>query len=180
MITQKYLHEALSYDQETGVFTWLDDRPVSHFKNEHGRSIWKARRAGKPAGYKGNRGYIQIGIYGKLISAHRLAWCYVYGNMPDDQIDHIDGDPINNQISNIRAVTNAENSKNQKRYKNNSSGVVGVYWDKRGEKWMSKIKVDGNQIYLGLFDKIEDAAAARKSAELEYGFHENHGQDRAL
>lgn len=164
-LTQERLKSLLSYNPETGEFTWLVGG--------------SGRRAGEIAGTPNRNGsgkvYMSIGIDGKTYRSHRLAWLYAYGGWPKDQIDHIDQDSTNNRLSNLRSVTNAENSKNQKIPKNNSSGVTGVYFRNKRQKWEAKITVNGKLIYLGLFDLKDDAITARKNAEVEYNFHPNHG-----
>ena len=79
-------------------------------------------------------------------------------------------------FSNLRQVTRVENLRNQKRYSNNTSGAVGVYWHKREKKWEAGIRVKGKYIFLGYFDDKEEAVAAREKAERRYGFHLNHGR----
>ena len=70
--------------------------------------------------------YTYISIYGKRYPAHRLAWLYIYGEWPPDQIDHIDGEPSNNRLDNLRLATNSENQQNRKIASNNTSGAKGV------------------------------------------------------
>jgi hypothetical protein len=164
-LTQELLQSLLSYNPETGEFTWLVRR---------GRCP-----AGKIAGCltrnADGKVYLRIRIDGKKYLAHRLVWLYSYGAWPENQIDHIDQDSLNNRLSNLRDVSNAENHKNQKTYKNNSSGVTGVCFRNDMQKWMAQIKVNGKDIYLGLFDLKVDAITARKNADVKYGFHPNHG-----
>lgn len=107
--------------------------------------------------------------------AHRLAWLYVTGVWPEHQIDHIDGDGLNNRWDNLREVTNQENQQNRKRMSRNTSGVIGVSFDKGMQKWSARIKAAGKYQYLGCYDKLEDAAKARKDAEEKYGFHKSYG-----
>ena len=184
MITQDYLKECLRYDPRTGDFTWLK-RPARHFKSVAGQSRANGGNAGKSAGdiHKEDSGkeYRRIRISHKggssgLYRAHRLAWLYMFGCFPQNQIDHINGDSLDNRIENLRDVSNLENGRNQKKPKNNKSGVVGVSWDKKKLKWASKICVSGKGLFLGYFDEIGDAETARLSANKKYGFHENHGK----
>jgi hypothetical protein len=102
------------------------------------------------------------------------------GEFPEDQVDHIDGNGLNNIWTNLRPVTRGENNKNIRKRADNTSGTTGVYWDKRSRKWQVKIKLLGCYKHLGLFDSKEDAIAVRKAAEVFYGFHENHGTERPL
>ena len=105
-----------------------------------------------------------------------MAWLYIYGEFPDSEIDHIDGNGLDNKKTNLRSVTHKENAKNAKLCKNNTSGVCGVTWNKKSEKWMAQIKNDGWNLYLGLFEDKFDAICARRSAENRLGYHPNHGR----
>ena len=162
-ITVDEVREAFDYDEETGDMIW---------------KIRASSRAniGDAAGYVNRRGYKYIGYKGKLYRAHRLIWLYVHGSFPPEQIDHIDGNPSNNRISNLRAVSRKENAKNQKLPKNNTSGITGVVWKKNASKWHARIKINWKQIHLGTFNDFFEACCGRKSAEIKYDFHPNHGR----
>ena len=143
---------------------------------------WRERPANrvdmsKPAGSVKARGHREIMFKGKLYKAHRLIWLYVNGEFPDNTIDHINGDPSDNRIENLRDVTRQENNKNKCKPRNNKSGHIGVYWFKRGEKWQARIEVNGVNKYLGLFNVLEDAVEARRIASIKHGYHANHGRD---
>lgn len=109
----------------------------------------------------------QVKIDGKPYLAHRLVWLLTYGYMPDF-IDHIDRNPMNNKISNLRSVTKSENEHNRGIYKNNSSGYPGVCFDKRNKKYKAGIKINGKQIHLGYFDTASEAFTAYMLAKIEY------------
>jgi len=162
MLTQERLKELLYYNPQFGIFVW---------KN---KGSWnkKGVRAERPAGC----GYLRIGIDGVRYPAHRLAWLYVRGEFPKDVIDHINRKPSDNRIVNLRSVSQQENTKNGSLSKNNTSGHNGVYWHRPRNKWCAYIKVDYKKKHLGLYADIDDAIMARKEAEKEYGFHENHGK----
>ena len=162
-MTQEYLKSLLDYNPETGKFIWK----VS--KNNRVKS-------GSEAGAIDFYGYRVIGIDKKDYKGHRLAWLWYYGKWPEDQIDHINHNPDDNRIKNLREVSNQENQKNQSVYRNNTSGHVGVYWCKIRSRWRAKITVNGKNIYLGYFKEKEDAIKARKEAEAKYKFHKNHGR----
>lgn len=134
------------------------------------------RSVGDKAGHITKLGYVCVGIKGKLYQAHVIVWLIYNGKMPDNEIDHIDGDKLNNDISNLRDVTRSENMRNIKRGIRNKSGTIGVHWDKDAEKWRAKLVVEGKMIHLGRFSNIEDAIKARKEAEVKHGFHANHGR----
>jgi len=171
-LTQSYLKECLHYCPETGVFTWLK-RPRDHFKTERYCKNWNVQFSGKVAGApdKSKRTfYIRIGLNSKKYRAHRLAWLYQYGELPKNQIDHIDGDGTNNKISNLRDVTQSENQRNSRLPLNNTSGVKGVTWLKSRQKWVAHLQLNGRKKHLGCFDTVEDAEKARKDAELKLGY----------
>jgi hypothetical protein len=97
-----------------------------------------------------------------------------YGVWPTQLIDHINGDRADNRIVNLRQTTQSENMRNRRKSTNNTSGYVGVY--KVGAKWRARISVDSKNMNLGIYDTIEQAVQARKQAEIDYGYHENHGR----
>jgi len=165
MITQSELKYLINYDSSTGIFT----RKHSLLGRKAGS------QCGTLHGKKGNI-YIRMSVKGYTAPAHRLAWLYVYGCMPTHQIDHIDGDRLNNRIENLRDVTQAENTKNRRLQKNNKTGISGVKWTKRDKLWAATIKVSGKLIQLRICKCFFDACCYRKSAELKYGFHPNHGR----
>lgn len=175
MISQKDLKEKLHYNEQTGTFTWKH-RGIEHFKGLRSFNGWNTRCADKEAGGHDRCGYIRIIIDSTRYQSHRLAWLYIHGAFPDDQIDHINGKRDDNRIVNLRSVTQQENLKNTKRRSNNRSGVVGVCWSKVSEKWMAYIDSGLKREYLGLYDDMCDAASVRAKAEVRYGFHENHGR----
>ncbi len=174
------LRALLSCDSAAGTLTWRH-RPLEYFaeakKPERACAIWNTRFAGKEAFTSGDgRGYRQGSILNSLYSTHRVVWAMTTGAWPEDDIDHINGVRTDNRIENLRAVTRAENLRNAAIYSTNTSGVVGVSWHKAAGKWSAQITADGKKIHLGLFDDLEEAIAARAAADIEYGYHENHGR----
>lgn len=151
VLTQARLHEVLNYDPETGVFTWRMDAS-------------KRRMAGKIAGTKTSEGYIEICVDKTRHRAHRLAWLYVTGAMPAEQIDHINRQRADNRFCNLREATNGENGANRPRQANNLSGYKGVYWSKRRRRWIAKISVKGRDFSLGTFSEASKAADAYAAA----------------
>lgn len=175
MLTQETLKELLHYDPDTGVFTWLS-RNIEDFSEERFWKQWCVRYEGEIAGCLiKEQNYIIIGINGKIHRAHRLAWLYVTGEFPDDQIDHINHVRYDNRWCNLREATDVVNRKNQSRRKDNISGITGIHWDKSRVKWCAEITSNGVKHFLGRFECLSDAVEARKNAEREHGFHENHG-----
>lgn len=90
-------------------------------------------------------------ICGHRCLASRLAFFYMTGNWPANQIDHIDKNPQNDSWQNLREATNQQNNANTGRQKNNTTGYKGVTWDKRNKKWRAQIMVNGRGIALGRF-----------------------------
>ncbi len=175
-ITQEQLKKRLSYNQESGEFTWLN-RPRSCFKSEGSFKSWNTKNAGSTP-IENERGYVTITLTlngcKKKYQGHRLAFLYVYGYMPDN-IDHINHQRNDNRIVNLRSATHSENSKNKTKRKSNTSGTTGVFWDKSRSQWKAAIGVNGKLINLGQSKDIGVVIALRKSAEVDYGFHKNHG-----
>ena len=171
MLTQEELKSLLHYDPDTGIFTW------NYIKSKRGTYFAKS---GKVAGCtaKGNtrNHYVLVNIKNKLHKAHRLAWLYAYGKLPDHIIDHINGNGIDNRICNLRDVTRSENFKNSRLRSDNASGFNGVFWEQSCRKWRATVTVGGIKHHLGVFKNKEDAIAARKAANAKYGFHKNHGR----
>ena len=161
-LTFTQAHKLFEYDPDTGA---LLNRVHRHRK----------ARAGEEAGFINVRGYRVVKINNYVYKAHRIIWFMQYGDWPVDQIDHIDHDKTNNRIKNLREATNRENSRNQKLSIRNTSGIIGVCWDKWANKFLATIRVNGKLIHLGRFDDISSAAKCRNDAEVKYGFHENHG-----
>lgn len=145
------LREMLHYCQESGCFTWLA-RPNKKIK------------AGVVAGSKRPEGRILIGVLGREYLAHRLAWLYVYGKWPAGVIDHIDGDPGNNSLVNLRDVSKTVNQQNQRRAHSRSThGFMGVRRNRK--RWQALISVDGKIRHLGTFDTPELAHFAYLDAK---------------
>lgn len=89
---------------------------------------------------------------------------------PEEFVDHIDGDGLNNRRSNLRLASTAENGRNRKINSNNTSGANGVSWDAHNHKWRALIYLNGKKIHIGLFDDLHEAVKARKVVELKlYG-----------
>ena len=152
MLTLDRIRSALSYDPASGVFIRKYSRSIGHF-------------CGKQAGALRRDGYVQISIDGTIYLAHRLAWFWVHGKWPPAQIDHIDGDRVNNRISNLRQATHAENQKNHRRPRvGSASGAKGVHFEKRTNKWRAIITSDGQIYRLGRYSEKGDAIMAYNEA----------------
>lgn len=147
-LTQQQLKSVIQYIPVCGLFLWTGNYGL--FKG------------GKVANRNRPGGYSYVSIYGKSYPAHRLAWLYVYGEWPPCQIDHIDGDPSNNRLENLRLATASQNQRNRKLSENNTSGAKGV--SKIGNRYAARIRVDGKNKHLGTFGTLNEAADAYKAA----------------
>lgn len=160
-LTRERLAELLSYSSETGEFRWLVKRPNS--KNGPG-SI-----AGTIKDRKSENKYLLIWIDGVLHRAHRLAWLYVYGSWPTDNIDHINGDGTDNRLSNLRECNQQQNNGNHQRLnRTNTSGYRGVTWKSDKKKWKAYININNRQTHVGYFDTKEAAYEAYRIAAIKH------------
>lgn len=174
------LRSLLEYDPGSGVLTWKH-RPREMFNSDRIWKTWNSRWAGKEAFTSVTKlGYREGRIFRKGFLAHRVSWALFHGCWSDVYIDHINGDPFDNRIENLREVNNQENLRNSGLYSTNKSGVTGVSFSTDRRKWIADIRVDNKTIPLGRFSSFKDAVCARKQAELEYGFHKNHGSRESL
>lgn len=154
LLTQAELKHELHYDPQTGLF----HRAISH----------SARfPIGSKAGSINSLGYVMISILGTKYAAHRLAWLYVNGRFPDNDVDHKNGVRSDNRICNLRDATRKTNLENQRqaRTDNKSTGILGVY--KVGKRYRSIIQSNGKSKKLGYFSSPEDAQTAYIQAKRE-------------
>lgn len=158
-------------------FTQQDLLDLFHYDRISGelrhRTETRRCRKGSLATHPHNQGYLQVSVGRKSYLAHRIVWFMETGKWPH-QIDHIDHDRLNNSWNNLREVQSRENQLNTSKSRNNTSGVTGVRILPSG-KYNAYITVNRKQIGLGSYATIEEAVDARKKAETDYGFHENHG-----
>ena len=145
------LKELLQYNPSTGNFTWI-------------ANMGKRVKAGQVAGCIHHMGYVVIYKDKKSYLAHRLAWLYVYGEYPTNNIDHINGIRSDNRIENLRDATQAENCQNIHKVRC-SSGLMGAYFDKTRSRWYSAIKLNGKSKLLGHFKTAKDAHQVYISAK---------------
>ena len=157
--SQAVLREWLDYSPETGVFRWKKEpRPCRPLL---GRSVGTIKN-----GYL----FIQVNGFGQ-VGAHRLAWIYMYGpTIGGGEIDHIDGNPSNNAIANLRLATSSQQKQNRRIQSNNRAGLKGAFYHAchKGKKWRSQIKVGDELIFLGYFHTAEEAHAAYGQAAMQH------------
>lgn len=153
MITEDRVRSLLSYDAETGRFTWL---------SQHGGFV-----LGEEAGGKIGTGYVAIRIDGRRYRAHHLAWLLAYGCFPSLEIDHINGIKADNRLDNLRLATRSQNAANVGARKTNTSGFKGVSWCSRRQRWRASIGCSGKRKFLGYHDTPYAAAQAYLGAAKE-------------
>lgn len=171
MLTHELLTSLLEYDPETGQLFWRE-RPLTMFKSSGAHTAWNRRYAGQETFTSTHReGYLRGNLLGEPWLAHRTVWWLITAEWPW-VVDHINGNKADNRIANLRNGPPKLNARNRPLHKKNTSGVSGVWYNARTSKWQTTISGD----FLGNFDTLEEAAVARKAAETQYGFHENHGR----
>jgi hypothetical protein len=146
------LLEMLAYDANTGIFTWRI-RP-----HKHGAKV------GDIAGSRTQR-YCRVSINGYRYPAHRLAWFYVHGEWPENELDHRLRISTDNRLSELRPATRSQNAINRGLNKNNTSGAKGVRWNIQAKRWLAFITKDGRKFHLGGFKNFNEAVAARQQTE---------------
>jgi len=156
------LKAILAYDPETGFLIWKRRtlRPGME-RNDKG---WNTRFVGKAAGRPHRNGHLLVNISYKNYSAHRLAWWMHYGEQPSGHIDHINGNPSDNRIANLRIATPSQNMRNARMRTDNKSGHKGVCWSERDKRWRAYMHVNGRMIDLGNFKTLEAAVEKRVQA----------------
>ena len=145
----KAVRNSIAYDAESGAFTYL------------------TRRAVRPAGSVNKvNGYVEVGVLGKKMYGHRLAWLMAYGSLPDGQIDHINGNRSDNRLANLRVANASLNGQNRRTpNSNNTSGFLGVTFCTYTKRWLAQITSERQRKNLGRFDTPELAYAAYLNAK---------------
>ena len=167
------------------MLTFERANELLHYEPSSGKLFWKKRTArrikvGDEAGTLcKSTGYRMVFINQKGYLVHRIAILLATGACdPSKEVDHIDHDRLNNRLNNLRIVDRINNMRNIGLGKTNKTGVIGVSlkYTRTGElRYSANIMVNRKSINLGIFDNIEEAAAAREEANIKYGFHPNHG-----
>jgi len=154
MLTQEIVNDLLKY--EDGNLYWKKD-------------VAKNVKTGSKAGCFDKFKYVLIKINKKIYKAHHIVWIIHHGYKPK-MIDHIDGNPSNNRIENLREATNSQNQWNKKVYKYSKSGIRGVTWCKKNNKWKTGCKLDGKNYYFGMFENLLEAKeAVQKFQKSKFG-----------
>jgi hypothetical protein len=155
VIDQETVKKLFHYDAESGMLLW---------RYGNGRNVkpWQEVKA------KNGHGYYTAKIHGKSYLAHRLAWLYVHGTFPEQDIDHKNRIRNDNRLRNLRAVSRTDNCQNISLPSHNKSGHIGVSWFKNHDCWTVYVKVNKKNKWLGYYKNLNDAIAARKEGEKQY------------
>ena len=168
-LSQETLKHFFHYDPKTGQMTRI--RRLDSWGGETTCRI--------PITGKNNRGYFWVSIRRVMYLAHRLAFLYMTGKHPKNEVDHINGIRLDNRWKNLRQVASFQNSRNQGVRKDCTSGTRGVTYSNRADKWLARISHKDIRYNLGYFLNKRDAIAARLAAEIKYGYHPNHAKRQA-
>jgi hypothetical protein len=164
--------EFLSYDPETGVLTWKPS--LGYTWRER---AWNTRYAGTVTGCKSSERYLEVRLFGRLWKAHRVAWAIHYGEWPNEELDHINGDRADNRIKNLRPANRKENSQNLAVRCTNTSGFTGVHRHHSWKRWQARIVYDYRRINLGMFDTPEEAYQAYLAAKAKLHRYDTSGRE---
>ena len=173
MLTYERARELWTPDFEAGTLRWKE-RPLSDFATARICNWWNTKYAHTIAGTPSN-GYSSVFYNTSQYKAHRVLWLLRTKTWPIE-IDHINGDPQDNRITNLREVPRTINMQNKALYASNTSGIPGVGWHKNSGTWVARITNNKKRKHLGCFKFKHDAVIARKQAETKYNFHINHGR----
>lgn len=180
--SKEIIESLLNYDRNTGQFFWKP-RSASQVKGDGEAKRWNGRYANKEAGsvyqdHSCDLKYRKIAIRKKFYAASRLAMIvlgYTQEELADKEVDHIDGNPLNNRPDNLRLVVTRQNSMNRKIRKDNTSGYTGVVFYKPAGMWKAQVSIGGAQVSRGYYKNKEDAAEAVRLARAEESYTERHG-----
>ncbi len=162
-----YVNEWYRFDEGIGHFVWAKYQVCCRGVGERAGVTYVS-----PEGYM----YSLITVNKVRVREHNVVWLIYKGVWPEHELDHIDGNGMNNLVTNLRDVPHIQNNKNMRLNSRNTVGVPGVRWNKGKQKWQARIHHNYKDHWLGLFDLLEDAISARKAAEIELGYHPNHGR----
>lgn len=162
-LSPEEIRERLEYFPDTGEFVWRH-----RLGNTHEAKCWNPKFAGKSAGTIDRRGYRRIKIHGTYYAGHRLAWVWMTGEWPPEDVDHANCDKSDNRFSNLRLATRSQNCANVSKKSHNKSGLKGACYSKTQCAYHAQIKKDGKIYHLGWHETAEAAHAAYKAAALKF------------
>jgi hypothetical protein len=174
LVSPADLHKYLICDFETGALTWRL-RPREAFPCNWSFLVWNKSYGGKPAFTSSCSGYYRGNLLNKVYAAHRVIWAMAHNEWPE-VIDHVNGNKLDNRLSNLRNVSQTINCKNTRHHKHNTSGVMGVSWSNTRNKWVARVGANTAGVHIGYFDDKESAIRAVEAERLKRGYHENHGR----
>jgi hypothetical protein len=177
-ISVDFLNACLTYCHDSGVLTWRQ-RPVEHFARAKDFLTWNKKWADKEAGSidRNHNGitYRTIWICGYKYYAHRIAYAMIHKEWPSLEVDHLNGNGLDNRASNLRLADRSLNLRNKKMRSDNTSGSNGVHWCNKREKWVAQIHLNNKKVPLGRFVSKSDAIIARKNAEIGQNYTSRNG-----
>ncbi len=167
------LRQLLRYEPETGKLFWKERDEKWFVACRHtprAQAItWNKRFSGKEAlAAVNSSGYRTGTIFGIMVQSHRIAWAIHYGEWPTGWLDHINGTRTDNRITNLREATGSQNGSNRGVQKDSISGIKGVRWHRRINRWQARITVQRKQMHLGYFTTSDEAAAAYAEAAAKH------------
>lgn len=157
---EEKLKEYLKYDPKTGILTWIK-KPSKRVKVKS--------QAGC---YDKTTGYMRTQLHGIALYNHRVVWFLYHGTWPQGQVDHKDGDKLNNKISNLRDISVSENNRNKPLHYLNTSGMTGVHYYTKTDRWHVRLKKGSINHFIGSFTCLEEAKKARRQAEIQFNLLE--------
>jgi len=175
------LKRLFRYEPATGKLFWLPRTP-DMFRDgrqtaAHSCARWNARYADRQVpDHDNGAGYMTVALSGRPVKVHRVALALHLGRDLVGEVDHINGDRADNTAANLREVTRTENMRNKRRYRNSTSGITGVHYRARDDRWVAHLGRRGKAVHIGQFVTREEAVIARQIAVAAAGFAAFHGR----
>jgi hypothetical protein len=155
------LREILTYIPDTGVWLWKDPPPRSKV-NKGDLAGCISRNTKHP-----DNCYRRIKIDGRMYKAAILAWFWTYGVWPSKDLDHANGDSLDDRINNLREATDSQNRANSRVPMHNTSGFMGINWNKRNKRWHVRVMKEGYRHWVGAFKSLDEAKEAHRNKSIE-------------